>query len=107
MRQKKFTLPIFGFRYKVVIVETTEEAKKEYSDWEDEVWGRVYTDRHGHAEVVIRETSSYASIAHECLHLKDHILSYFGVKPDYENDELDAYLLAHLFQNVKDLKEGK
>ena len=107
MRQKKFTLPIFGFQYKVVIVETTEEAKKEYPDWEDEVWGRVYTDRHGHAEVVIRETSSYASIVHECLHLKDLILSFFGIKPDYGNDELDAYLLAHLFQNVKDFKEKK
>ena len=105
MRQKNFTLPIFGFHYKVVIVESVEEAKKEYSDWADEVWGRVYVDRHGHAELVIQESASYASIAHECLHLKDHILSFFGIKPDYENDELDAYLLAHLFQNVKDFKE--
>ena len=40
------------------------------------------------------------TVAHECVHLKNCIWKYIGYKPEANNDEVDAYLVEYLFDQV-------
>ncbi len=50
--------------------------------------------------IVLNTKGSYKKpsigvLAHECLHLVDMIFRNYGVKPDFKNDEPNAYLLEY------------
>jgi hypothetical protein len=40
------------------------------------------------------------TIAHEAVHLTNMIFQKRGIKPDLDNDELQAYLTAFLFEKI-------
>ena len=48
------------------------------------------------------EQFSQGLIAHECLHATSYILDWVGIKPDYMNDEAQAYLMQYIFDQVND-----
>lgn len=106
MRKHKYILPIFGHEYEIWIVTDKEEATKTVPQWREDCNGKMLVCNRMPI-LVIMENSEYRAIVHECEHLKNYILSDVGVNPDYDNDETDAYVIAHLFQRVIDFKENK
>jgi len=39
-------------------------------------------------------------VAHECKHFLNYIFSYYGVKLDCDNDEIECYFLSHIVNEV-------
>lgn len=42
--------------------------------------------------------STAKTLAHECVHAKNEVYSFTGMKLDLNNDEAEAYLVGHLFE---------
>ena len=45
----------------------------------------------------------HGGIAHECLHATHHVLDIIGVKPDYNNDEIECYTLEYIVDRVTEI----
>ena len=96
MKIKSFYIPILGFK-----VEIYDES------------GSILPDKTVKA-VTLVEPEKYLvqmgfnfsvpwgtpTVAHECLHAVNAIFNARGVKPDFENDELQCYFLEDLMERV-------
>lgn len=51
--------------------------------------------------MVIKEGASFATWAHECVHIADWIMDHVGVPTDAANTEVRAYLVGHLFAGLE------
>ena len=45
----------------------------------------------------------HGAIAHECLHATHKVLDILGVKPDYDNDEIECYVCEYIVDKVTDI----
>ena len=45
----------------------------------------------------------HGGIAHECLHATHHVLDIIGQKPDYNNDEIECYVLEYIVDKVTEI----
>lgn len=45
----------------------------------------------------------HGGIAHECLHATHKVLDILGVKPDYDNDEIECYVLEYIVDKVTEI----
>lgn len=44
-----------------------------------------------------------STLVHECVHAKNHIWAHRGVRPDCDNDEMEAYYMDYMVNHVKDI----
>lgn len=45
----------------------------------------------------------HGTIAHECLHCTHKILDILGIKPDYDNDEIECYTCEYIVDKVTEI----
>jgi hypothetical protein len=98
--KKKISIPIYNATLKLILVDTMdcdlipEQYRKGYGAIT--TWG---LDKNDLFEVVIYFTKSdlhFGLVTHELLHCVNAILLHVGVKPCFENDEAQAYLLGFI-----------
>jgi len=100
MRTKRITIPIyFGYLQLVIAKDFTKAAKavKYKTDLDLSLYGAfVYADHNKKGIAVytafFKPDASHSSIAHEVVHLVNHVFLDRGMKLDRLNDEPQAYL---------------
>lgn len=100
MTERIAEVNIFKYRVKIVIYDDLEEAKKKYVEMGDKYDGMTY-GLNGLRSIVVCPKEKLSCIVHELEHAKGNILADIGHKPDYRNDEIDAYIMGWLFEQVE------
>lgn len=45
----------------------------------------------------------HGAVAHECLHATHKVLDLLGVKPNFDNDEIECYVCEYIVDKVTDI----
>lgn len=106
MKQRKLIVPIYNVKLVICIVDSHEEGQKIEPDFNEYEFGLCQAGR-GVFRIILLSNASISYIAHECEHAKNGILSYIGQKADYDSDEIDAYLLQYIVEQVEKLIKNK
>ena len=97
--KKNINIPIFRLKLKIVVVDDIEEALEIDTNINTEADPLVIDHNNGTATVVIA-SNDMSVISHECLHVKNAVWNRIGYSPNPVNDEVDAYLVGYLFDQV-------
>ena len=97
--KKNINIPIFRLKLKIVVVDDIEEALGIEPNIDTEADSCVIDHNNGTATIVIA-SNDMSVIAHECLHVKNAVWNRIGYSPNPVNDEVDAYLVQYLFNEV-------
>lgn len=98
--KRKMIVPIFGYKLTIVIFDDWEELK-DYLPKEDlEVEAKAITLSAYGASLVAINSKRGSSIVHEAEHIKNHIWSFIGYRPQRDNDEVDADDKEKLFKMI-------
>lgn len=94
--KRKIEIPIYRYPVKIIVTDNSEEIN-DICDVRD-AKGLVLeaADR---STIIILDTDPKI-IVHECEHLKNCIWRYIGQTVDISNDEVDAYLIEYLYEQV-------
>lgn len=96
--KKTIKVPIYDYRVIIVVADTLKEVYKIYPDIDYE--GKACVAEYTNYSIIAIPPYQPEIIAHECVHLKNCIWKYIGYKPEANNDEVDAYLVGYLFDQV-------
>lgn len=107
----KLRIPIDVLRAEVhVFIGSTEEARKHLP--EDLCFRGGYLARtwqYGEAKkfrvYIHSETAALSVIAHEAVHAASFILDHLHIKADFNNDELQAYIVQFIVEKVENALE--
>ena len=99
--EKIIKVPIFDFKLRVVVFDDTKEA----IEWCPEYFKQGYsalTLEHTDSckATIIIPSKYYGSTVHELVHAKNLLFKAKGIKPDVDNDEVEAYLMSWLYEQV-------
>lgn len=104
--KKKIEIPALGVKIEIVLVENVLEYAKEKFEYPDNTEGleALVVSKDGEQYYVILNTNPiFASIAHESVHCIGRIFHDRGQKADFLNDELFAYHVGWLSENIYEL----
>jgi hypothetical protein len=96
--KRTIKVPIYDYKITIVVADDWREAKKILPCLEEGNRACVLEGPNDSTIVIPPKQSGY--VVHECVHLKDCIWNYIGYTPDASNDEVDAYLVEYLFNEV-------
>ena len=96
--KKTIKVPIYDYRVIIVVADTLKEVYKIYPDIDYE--GKACVAENTNYSIIAIPPYKTNLIVHECVHLKNCIWNYIGYKPEANNDEVDAYLVEYLFDQV-------
>lgn len=99
-----FNIPIFHTKVSVVVGETDEPFKGKKQYFSDQYLARCFFDKmqNGNKIILIHSKSCAMSvIAHEAIHAANFILGSIGHKADFDNDEIQAYLVQHILEPIE------
>ena len=97
--KKDINIPIFRLKLKIIIVDELKEALGIEPNIDTEADSCVIDHNNGTATIIIA-SNDMSIIAHECLHIKNIVWNRIGYSPQALNDEVDAYLVEYLFNQV-------
>lgn len=97
--KKKTNIPIFDYNLTIVIFDNWEEVKPLFKGIKAP---GVTTFTYGKAIVAINSKSD-RTIIHESEHIKNLIWEYIGYTPQSNNDEVDAYLIAYIYDKIAEV----
>lgn len=95
--KKIIKVPIYNYKVTIMVANDWKETKSIYPDIED-ANGLVLEGKNNF--ILIIPPNNPSIIVHECEHLKNCIWNYIGQRTDSKNDEVDAYLVEYLFEQV-------
>lgn len=95
--KKTIKVPIFDYKIVIIVADTFEEVSSLYP--EVHYCNGCVLEGLDNSSVIIPPNKS-GVLVHECVHLKNAIWKYIGYKPIEDNDEVDAYLVQYLFNQV-------
>lgn len=111
MKKKLVVIPIYQSELIIIQDKDWKKVNKKYGTQAEVRFG-AFVFRHlkksGRMQYVvcIDKDPSYSLIAHECVHLTNHLFEDWGIKLDLDNDEPQAYLTGWFFNEIeKFLKE--
>lgn len=111
MRIKRVDIPIY-YGYLVIIISNDYRAvadkyglKEAVENFGAFVWGNRNANGIMEFYVCIDEDCSNHLIAHEVVHLVNHIFLDKGIELDRHNDEPQAYLTGWLFSEIEKFKD--
>lgn len=97
--KRKLVIPIFEYKLTICIYDKWDEVKQYASDSNKRALGiTVITDG---AALLAVQSDKQSTVVHECEHVKNAIWDYIGYHPLPGNDEVDAYLITFIYENVK------
>lgn len=102
MRIGKFDIPLLGGCRFEVYSTTTEIGFKE-EDMAKCGCEYNYDKRLMRIGFDFNKHWRHGAIAHECLHATHKVLDILGVKPDYDNDEIECYVCEYIVDKVTDI----
>lgn len=94
--QRKVVIPIFDYKLHIIIFDNLEEVKPLFKG---SIGQGVTVYSEGKAIVAIN-SKAMRTIIHEAEHIKNLIWDYIGYKPQRDNDEVDAYLIAYIYDKI-------
>ena len=97
--KKNINIHIFRLKLRIVVVDDIEEALEIDSNISTGADSLVIDHNNGTATIVIA-SNDMSVIAHECLHVKNAVWNRIGYSPNLVNDEVDAYLLGYIMEEV-------
>nr|DAN01188.1 MAG TPA: Murine norovirus 1, NS1/2, HYDROLASE [Crassvirales sp.] len=101
--KKNMIIPIFDYKLTVLIFDKWEELEGIIPDEELDVSARAITiSKHG-ASLVAVNAKCGGSIVHEAEHIKNNLWIHIGYNPQKDNDEVDAYLVAYIYNKIVDV----
>lgn len=107
--------PIYSTKYWIVISEKMASSYKFYADLNKMssdtptegaramACESMASDVRQHVFILLTDKVTAAQAAHECIHAKNYVFKYHGVKLDLENDEPEAYYIHYLMNKVNDV----
>ena len=95
--KKIIKVPIYDYKITIIVSDTFEEANKLYPEMHQ---CNACVLESSTESVIVIPPNQLDILAHECVHLKNNIWTYIGYKPTSDNDEVDAYLIQYLFNEV-------
>ena len=95
--KKIIKVPIYDYKITIIVSDTFEEANKLYPEMHQ---CNACVLGSPTESVIVIPPNQLGTLAHECVHLKNNIWTYIGYKPTSDNDEVDAYLIQYLFNEV-------
>lgn len=99
--KKIIKVPIFEFKLRVVVFDDTKEAIEWCPEWFKEGYSALTLEHIDCSKAtIIIPSKYYGSTVHELEHVKNLIFKAKGIKPDINNDEVDAYLIGWLYEQV-------
>lgn len=102
MTKGKFKIPIYEYTVEVFVFDNVNEAVEEFSGIVDEGMSGCtieYINR-PRCKLVI-PSNRMSTVVHELEHVKNLVWKYVGYEVKTDNDELDAYLMSYLFEQVE------
>ena len=97
--KRKMIIPIFDYGLTVIIYDDWDTVKHLFDN--DDHPPHAITDiKFGKATVGVDSKSHSKSIVHEAEHVKDAIWEFIGYRPQPDNDEVDAYLIAYIYSKI-------
>ena len=107
LREFKRSIKLFHFDYTIIFYYDTDQLSKRFPDLRFDVDVRdfqagVFDDCDGKKVMAFHDDGKLTAgmIAHECLHLVNGLFAQIGYNPLSTNDEIQAYLLAHVVDKV-------
>ena len=97
--KKVINIPIFRSKLKIIVVDNIKEALEIEPNIPPEADSCMLDYGEGRVMVIIA-SNDMSTIAHECLHIKNAVWNRIGYSPQVSNDEVDAYLVEYLFNQV-------
>lgn len=98
--KKTINIPIFRVKLLIVVADTTEECLQIDSRVDTGCDSCVIDYCDGRVAIFI-SSKEQAVVIHECLHVKNAVWNRIGYEPCVNNDEVDAYLIAYIYKEVK------
>lgn len=103
--KKKMVIPIFDYQLTVIIYDDWNTVKHLFDNDEAPPWAITNISYKGGATVGIDSKARSKSIVHEAEHIKDAIWEFIGYTPQVNNDEVDAYLVAYIYDKIMQVYE--
>lgn len=99
--KKNIIIPIYGYALTIIIFDNWEDLRNHVPDhvFESSSLGVVLND-FGRGLVAI-QYGAESTIAHESLHIVENIWRYIGYDSIEGNNEVGAYLLTYIFEQIK------
>lgn len=104
MVSDKFEIPIYRGNVTMYFGENLEFIQKEYKTTDLSNYGAVTLDNPDNSfknYIVAFACIDFSLVAHEVVHIKNHIFRDCGLELDRHNDEAEAYLTGFLFAQIE------
>lgn len=104
MKKKTINIPIYGGKLTITLSEDMSHIEKKYKTIPlDGYFGAVVLKdktKYRHYVVAFTDKNHLSNIAHEIVHIKNHIYIDAAMALDRYNDEPEAYLTGWLFDEI-------
>lgn len=103
MKQKTIEIPIYCAKLTIILDKNLKHIEKKYKTICLDDFGAVtFKDetKYRHYIVAFTDPNHLSNIAHEIVHLKNHIYLDCAMQLDRNNDEPEAYLTGWLFGEI-------
>lgn len=98
--KKNTIIPIFDYKLTIVIFDDWKELEGIIPDNELDNEGRAITISRKGASLVAVNAKCGSSIVHEAEHIKNALWWHIGYRPQLDNDEIDAYVIAYIYDKI-------
>lgn len=99
--KKHITIPIYGYRLTVIIFDEWRELKGYIPDSELDYEARGITFSNSNCGLIAVASDAESTITHEAYHIVNDIWKYIGYTAMEANDEVGAYLITYLVEEIK------
>lgn len=110
MKIKNIAIPIYGCRLTMILSEDLSKVADKYKLKDVEGFkALVFKDdtKDRHYVVAFTDPSHLSNVAHEIVHIKNHIFLDCAMELDRHNDEPEAYLTGWLFDEIYEFLKQK
>lgn len=110
MIKKTIKIPIYYGKLTMILDKDLSFIEKKYKTSSLKDFGAVtlkIENEYRHYIVAFTDAEHLSNIAHEIVHIKNHIFLDIGAKIDIYNDEPEAYLTGWLFDEIYKFLKNK
>lgn len=103
MKIKTIKIPIYQCKLTIILDKDLSYIEKKYKTKSLEDFGAVTLEDksdYRHYVVAFTDKDHLSNIAHEIVHIKNHIFLDCAMEVDRYNDEPEAYLTGYLFDEI-------
>lgn len=108
MRKRKIDIPIYGGKLTLILDKDLSYVEKKYKTKSLKDFGAVTMSLgNRHYLAAFTDKKHLSNIAHEIVHIKNHVYLDCAMELDVYNDEPEAYLTGWLFEKIYNFLKKK